>query len=108
MRVSTGERGVGVVWIDRATAAGDRELDERGVVGVGIGGGSVEFVPAGAADAALDEQLEVDAATLVVVEAVVERVPEGVEAEVLRAAGVGTVQERAVVAAVGHSYVGQG
>ena len=108
MRVSTGERGVGAVGIDRATAAGDRELDERGVVGVGIGGGSVEFVPAGAADAALDEQLEVDATTLVVVEAVVERVPEGVEAEVLRAAGVGTVQEWAVVATVGHSYVGQG
>jgi len=108
VRVSTGERGVGVVWIDRATAAGDRELDERGVVGVDIGGPSFEIMTAGAADAALDEQLEVDATPLVVVKAVVERVPEGVEAEVLRAAGVGTVQERAVVAAVGHSYVGQG
>jgi hypothetical protein len=100
---------VGAVLIDRATAAGDRELDERGVVGVGIGGDpSIEFVPAGAADAALDEQLEVDATPFVIVEAVIERVPECVEAEVLRAAGVGTVQERAVVAAVGHSYVGQG
>jgi len=109
VRVSTGDRGVRAVLMERATAAGDGELDERGVVGVDIGGGpSFEFVPAGAADAALDEQLEVDATPFVIVEAVVERVPECVEAEVLRAAGVGTVQERAVVATVGHSYVGQG
>jgi hypothetical protein len=107
VRVSTGDRGVVVVLIARVTAAGDGELDERGVVGVGIGGGASvgEVVTAGAADAALDEQFEVDAATLVVIETVVERVPEGVEAEVFRAAGIGTIEEGAVVVVVGHCYV---
>jgi hypothetical protein len=107
VRESTGDRGVGAVLIVRVTAAGDGELDERAGVGIDIGP-SFEFMPAGAADAAFHEQFDVDAATLVIVEAVVEGVPEGVDAEVLRAAGVGTVEERTVVAALGHNYVGQG
>ena len=108
--VSSVERGVAVgVLIERVTAAAarDRELDEGGVGVVDIGGGpccgEVKVVlGAGAADAALDEELEVHAAALVVAEAVLERVAEGVEAEVPRAAGVGAVQERAVVAVFGH------
>jgi hypothetical protein len=109
VRESTADRGaVAVVGIDRVTAAGDRELDERGVGGVDIvgpWGDGIVFVGAGAADAALDQELDVHAAPLVVAEAVVERVAEGVEAEVPRAAGVGAIQERAVVALVGHGYI---
>jgi hypothetical protein len=110
VRESTGERGGcgAPIGIDRVTAAGDRELDERGVGGVDIVGpcgGGIVFVYTGAADAALDQELDVHAAPLVVAEAVVERVAEGVEAEVLGAPGVGAVEERAVVAWVGHGYV---
>jgi hypothetical protein len=108
VRESTAERGgVGAtVGIDRVTAAGDRELDERGVGAVDIVGPcGLEFVGAGTADAALDEELDVHAAPLVIAEAVVERVAEGVEAEVPGAPGVGTIQKRAVVALVGHGYI---
>jgi hypothetical protein len=110
VRESTADRagmGVAPVGIDRVTAAGDRELDERGMGGVDIVGpcGGVEFVRAGAADAAFDQELDVHAAPLVVAEAVFERVAERVEAEVLGAPGVGAIQERAVVAWVGHGYV---
>jgi hypothetical protein len=110
VRVSTGDRGgvvAAVVLIERVTAAGDRELDERGVGVVDIVGPcGIEIVlAAGAADAALDEEFEVDAAALVVAEAVVEGVAEGVEAEVPGAAGVGAVEEGAVVVVVGHCYV---
>jgi hypothetical protein len=111
VRVSTADRGgvgaVAVGGIDRVTAAGDRELDERGVGGVDIVGpcGGIEFVGAGAADAAFDQELDVHAAPLVIAEAVVERVAEGVEAEMPGAPGVGAIQERAVVALVGHGYI---
>jgi len=67
--------------------------------------GGIEFVPAGTADAAFDEEFDVHAAPLVVAETVVERVAERVEAEVLGAPCVGAIQERAVVALVGHDYV---
>jgi hypothetical protein len=107
VRVSSGDRGVAAVVdvrIERVTAARDRELDERGVDIVGPCRFGVEFVVgAGAADAAFDEELEVDAAAFVVAEAVVEGVAEGVEAEVSGAAGVGAVEEGAVVALIGHS-----
>jgi hypothetical protein len=100
---------VAVVGMDRVTAAADRELDERGVGGVDIVGpsGGVEFVGAGTADAALDQEFDINAAPLVIAEAVVEGVAEGVEAEVLGAPGVGAVEERTVVAlvVVGHGYV---
>jgi hypothetical protein len=112
VRESTADRaGVGAVavgGIDRVTAAGDRELDERDMRGVDIVDpwGGIEFVGAGAADAALDQELDVHAAPLVIAETVVERVTEGVEAEVLGAPGVGAIQERAVVALlVGHGYI---
>jgi hypothetical protein len=109
VRVSTADRGgvsVAPVGIDRVTAAGDRELDERGVGGMDIvGPGGFKFVCAGAADAALDQELDVHAAPLVVAEAVVEGVAEGVEAEVPGATCVGAIEERAVVALVGHGYI---
>ena len=111
MRESTADRdGMGAVavgGIDRVTAAGDRELDERGVRGVDIVVPcGVEFVGAGTADAALDQEFDVHAAPLVIAETVVERVAEGVEAEVLGAPGVGAIQERAVVALlIGHGYI---
>jgi len=108
VRESTADRGAvgAVVGIDRVTAAGDRELDERGVGGVDIVGpsGGIEFVCAGTADAALDQELDVHAAPLVIAEAVVEGVAEGVQAEVPGAPGVGAVQERAVMALIGHDY----
>jgi hypothetical protein len=65
--------------------------------------------PARPADAPLGEQLDVNRTPLVVAEAVLEGVAEVVQAEVPGAAGVGAVQERAVLAGgVTHSYVDRG
>ena len=114
VRESTGDRvDGGPVLIDRMVAlpARDREPDDGRVGVVGIGGcpscdccGRIELIPPRPADAPLVEELDVHAAALVVAEAVLEGVPEGVQAEVPGAAGVGAVQERAVVASVGHRF----
>jgi hypothetical protein len=50
----------------------------------------------GALDPALDEQLKVVRTRLVLIEAVAKRIAHAVEAEVLRAAAVRSVQKRAV------------
>jgi hypothetical protein len=86
-------------------STGDGDLDEADALGGRVGediSGSVEVETAGAPDAAFGEELEVEAAPFVVTEAVVERVVEGVEAEMPRAPVVGAVEEGAVVAAFGH------
>jgi len=61
--------------------------------------------PAQPADAALDEQLEVHRAGLVFAEAVVEGVVDPVEAQERRAPPVGSVQKRAMFAAVIRRHV---
>src|SRR4051794_15067133 len=91
-----------------ADSTGDRDLDDV-VAAAAVRAAmsrSVVFAdgiePAGAADAAFAEQLAVRAARLVLAEAVLEGVAEVVDAEVPGAAGVGAVQEGAVVAGVRH------
>ena len=83
-------------------STGDRELRESFAVAMAGIARSVGVVAPGAPHAALDQQLEVDRATLVEAEAIVEGVAQIVEAEMPRAAGIGAVQERAVVACLGH------
>ena len=91
-------------------STGDRELDDVGEAVVvravmAHSDGGFETLAACPSDAALDEQFRVRRAGFVLREAVLEGVAEVVDAEVPGAAGVGTIQERAVVAGVRHSSV---
>lgn len=81
----------------RARDAGDRNLHQW--EGSGFGARDQQFA---AAHPALGQKLRIDGAACVAAEAKIVTVAQAVEAEIAGASRVGTVQERAVGAGVGH------
>ena len=76
-------------------SVGDRELDETGIDG--IRRPPVRFSDRAAPDSALDQQIKVCGAGLVVIEAMLKSLPQAVEAKVSRTTHVRSVQKRTVL-----------
>jgi hypothetical protein len=57
--------------------------------------------------ATLGQQFEVDRAPFIIVEAIIKRVAEAVQAEVPRTPRVGAIQKRTMVALISHIHIGR-
>lgn len=80
----------------------DRDLDELAAVGAVIAR-SVDLLAPSPHHTPLDQQLKIYATPFIVPKAVVEGMPEPVEAEVLGTAIVGTVEERTMANLLSHN-----
>jgi hypothetical protein len=97
----------------RATAPvmanGDRELDDVPAIAISLllqcQSVRTRGVGTAALHASLDEQLDVRAALLVSIEAMLERMVEAVDREVIGTSGIGPVQERTMIGSLGHAKV---
>lgn len=80
-------------------STGDSDLDElAGVAGVI----ALSLVASGSPDAPFDEEFKIDGAPFIVTEAIIERVAESIEAEVLGAAIISSVEEGTMADLFGH------